>query len=98
MKCLLYEASFAKTATRMLSHLGYEGPFGVCNKGILLYQRTILKIIRLFNKCNGIFLLYLEKIGIALSDSSGIPRVEGLHALWQSTPKSLGWGLSGGSV
>ena len=35
VKCLLCEASFTKKATRMLSHLGYEGPYGICDKGVL---------------------------------------------------------------
>jgi hypothetical protein len=34
VKCLLYEASFAKRASRMLSHLGYEGLCGVRDKGV----------------------------------------------------------------
>jgi hypothetical protein len=98
VKCLLCEASIAKKATRMLSHLVYEGPFGICNKSVSLCRRTTSKIRRLFNKCSGIFPLYPEKIGIALLDSSGTPRVGGLHALRQSIPKSLGWGSSGGLV
>jgi hypothetical protein len=98
VKCLLCEASFGKKATRMLSHLGYEGPCGVRDKGVSLCQRTTLEIRRLFHECGGIFPLYLERVGVALSDSSGTPRVGGLHALRQDTPESLHSGSSGGSV
>jgi hypothetical protein len=82
VKCLLCEASFAKKAMRMLSHLGYEGPCGVCNKGVSLCRRTTPEIRRLFHECGGIFPLYPERVGVALSDSSGTPRVGGLHVLW----------------
>jgi hypothetical protein len=98
MKYLLYEASFAKKALRMLSHLGYEGLCGVCDKGVSLCRRTTLEIRRLFHECGGTFPLYPERVGIALSDSSGTPRVGGLHALWQGTPESLHPSSSGGSV
>ena len=53
---------------------------------------------RLFHECGGTFSLYPERVGVALSDSSGTPRVGGLHALWQGTPESLRPGSSGGSV
>jgi hypothetical protein len=82
----------------MLSHLGYEGPFGVCNKGVSLCQRTTPEIKRLFNEYDCFSPLYPERVGIALSDSSGTPRVGVLHALRQCTPESLGPGSSGGSV
>jgi hypothetical protein len=36
VKCLMYEAVFAKKPTRMLSHLGYEGPSSIRDKGDLL--------------------------------------------------------------
>jgi hypothetical protein len=98
VKCLLCKASFAKKAMRMLSHLGYEVPSSIRNKGVSLCRRTIPEIRRLFNECGGIFPLYLERVGVALSDSSCTPRVGGLHALRQSTPESLGPGSSGGSV
>jgi hypothetical protein len=98
VKCLMCEASFMKKPTRMLSHLGYEGPSGVCDKGVSLCRRTTPEIRRLFNKCGGVFPLYLGGVGVALSDSSSIPRVGGLHALRQSTPESLDPGLSSGSV
>jgi hypothetical protein len=42
----------------MLSHLGYEGPSGICDKGVSLCQRVTTEIIRLFNECGGIFPLY----------------------------------------
>jgi hypothetical protein len=95
VKCLLCEASFAKKVTRMLSHLGYEGPYSIRDKGVSLCRRTTPEIRRLFNECGGIFPLYLERVGVALSDSSGTPRVGGLHALRQSIPESLGLGSSG---
>jgi hypothetical protein len=98
VKCLLCEASFGKKATRMLSHLGHEGPCGICNKGVLLCQRTIPEIRRLFHECGGTFSLYPERVRVALSDSSGTPRVGGLHALRQGTPESLHPGSSGGSI
>ena len=82
----------------MLSHLGYEGPYGVCDNGILLCQRTTPEIKKLFHKCCGTFPLYTERIGVALSDSSGTPRMGGLHALYQGTLESLHPGSSGGSV
>jgi hypothetical protein len=53
---------------------------------------------RFFHKCGGTFPLYLERVGVAISDSSGTPRVGGLHALRQGTPESLHPGSSGGSV
>jgi hypothetical protein len=82
----------------MLSHLGYEGPFGVRDKGVLLYRRTTPEIRRLFNKCGGVFPLYPKRVGVALSDSSSTPRVGRLRALRQSTIESLDPGSSGGSV
>jgi hypothetical protein len=36
VKCLLCEASFARKASRMLTHLGYEGPHSIRDKGVLL--------------------------------------------------------------
>jgi hypothetical protein len=81
VKCLLCEASFVKKASRMLSHLGYEGPYGIPDKGVSLCQRTIPEIRRLFHECSGTFPLYPERVGVAISDSSGTPRVGGLHAL-----------------
>jgi hypothetical protein len=98
VKCLLCKASFAKKGTRMLSHLGYEGPCGVHDKGVSLCRKTTPEIRRLFHKCGGTFPLYPERVGIALSDSSGTPKVGGLHALRQGTPESLHLGSSGGSV
>jgi hypothetical protein len=98
VKCLLYEASFAKKVTRMLSHLGYEGPCSVRDKGVSLCRRATPEIKRLFHECRGTFPLYPERVGVALSDSSGTPRVGGLHALRQGTPKSLHPGSSGRSV
>jgi hypothetical protein len=77
IKCLMCEASFAKKATRLLAHLEYEGPYGVRDKGVLLCPRTIPEIRRLFHKCRGTFPLYSERVGVALSDSSGTPRVGG---------------------
>jgi hypothetical protein len=47
---------------------------------------------------NCTFPLYPERVGVPLSDSSGTPRVGGLHALWQDTPESLHPGSSAGSV
>jgi hypothetical protein len=58
VKCLMCEAFFARKPTRMLSHLGYEGPSGICDKGVSLCQRVTTEIIRLFNECGGIFPLY----------------------------------------
>jgi hypothetical protein len=81
VKCLLCEASFAKKGTRMLSHHGYEGPCGVRDKGVSLCRRTTPEIGRLFHEYGGTFPLYPERVGIALSDSSGTPKVGGLHAL-----------------
>jgi hypothetical protein len=81
VKCLLCEASFAKKATRMLSHLGYEVPCGVRNKGVSLCRRATPEIRRLFHECRGTFPLYPERVGVVLSDSSGTPRVGGLHTL-----------------
>jgi hypothetical protein len=98
VKCLLCEASFAKKATRMLSHLGYEGPCGLRDKGVSLCRRATPEIRRLFHECCDTFPLYPERIGVALSDSSGTPRVGGLHVLRQGTPESLHLGSSGGSV
>jgi hypothetical protein len=98
VKCLLCEASFAKKVTRMLSHLGYEGPYSIRDKGVSLCRRTTPEIRRLFLECGGTFSLYPERIGVALSNSSGTPRLGRLHALWQSTPESLSPGSSGGSV
>jgi hypothetical protein len=99
VKCLLCEASFAKKGTRMLSHLGYEGPCGIHDKGISLCRKTTLEIRRLFHECGGTFPLYPERVGIArLSKLSGTPRVGGLHALRQGIPESLHLGSSGGSV
>jgi hypothetical protein len=89
VKCLLCKAFFARKASRMLSHLGYEGSYGVHDKGVLLCWRTTPKIRRFFHKCGGTFLLYPERIGVALFDSSSTPRVGGLHALRQGTPESL---------
>jgi hypothetical protein len=94
VKCLLCEASFVKKASRMLSHLGYEGPKGVRNKGGSLCQRATPEIRRLFHECRGIFPLYLERVGVALSDSSGTLRVGGLHAVRQGTLESLHPGSS----
>ena len=98
VKCLLCEASFAKKGTRMLSHLGYEGPYGIQNKGVSLCQRTTPEIRRLFHKYGGTFPLYPERVGVALSDSSSTPRVGGLHALRQGILESLHPDSSGGSV
>ena len=70
-----------KKAMKMLSHPWYEGPSSICNKGVSLCQRTKPKIKRLFNECGGIFSLFLERVGVALSDSSNTPKVGGLHAL-----------------
>jgi hypothetical protein len=81
VKCLLCEASFAKKASRMLNHLGYEGLYGVRDKDVSLCRRTTPEIRRLFHECGGSFPLYPERVGVALSDSSGTPRVGGLHAL-----------------
>jgi hypothetical protein len=82
----------------MLSHLGYEGPFGIRDKGVSLCRRAIAEIKRLFNECGGVPSIYLGGVGVDLSDSSGTPRVGGLHVLWQSTSQSLHLGSSGGSV
>jgi hypothetical protein len=82
----------------MLSHLGYEGPCGVCDKGVSLCRKTIPEIRRLFHECGGTFPLYPRRVGVPLSESSGTPRVGGLHALRQGTPESLHPGSSGGSV
>jgi hypothetical protein len=98
VKCLLCKASFVKKAMRMLSHLGYEGPYGVRDKGISLCRRAILEIKRLFHECHGTFPLYLERVGVSLSNSSGTPRVGGLHVLRQDTLDSLHLGSSGGSI
>jgi hypothetical protein len=87
-----------KKGTRMLSHLGYEGPYGVCIKGVSLCRRTTPEIRRLFHQCGDTFSLYPERVGVALSDLSGTPRVGGLHALWQATPEFLHPSSSGGSV
>jgi hypothetical protein len=81
VKFLLCEASFAKKATKMLSHFGYEGPCGVRDKGVSLCRRTTPEIRRLFHKCGGTFPLYSERVGVALSNLSGTPRMGGLHAL-----------------
>jgi hypothetical protein len=94
VKCLLCEASFAKKGTRMLSHLGYEGPYGVRDKGVPLCRKTTPEIRRFFHECGDTFPLYPERVGVALSDSSGTPRVGGLHALRQGTPESLHPGSS----
>jgi formamidopyrimidine-DNA glycosylase len=59
VKYLLCEASFAKKATRMLSHLGYEGPCGVRDKGVSLCRRATSEIRRLVHKSCGTFPLYL---------------------------------------
>jgi hypothetical protein len=98
VKCLMSQASLAKKATTMLSHLGYEGPLGVHDKGVLLCRKTTPEIRRLFNECGGVFLLYPKRVGVTLLDSSGTPRVGGLHALRHSTPESLDLGSSGGSI
>jgi hypothetical protein len=98
VKFLLCEASFAKKAMRMLSHLGYEGPCGVRDKGVLLCRRATPEIRWLFHECCGTFPLYPERVGVALSDSSNTPRMRGLHALRQGTSESLHPGSSGGSV
>jgi hypothetical protein len=82
----------------MLSHLGYEGPYGVCDKGVPLCRSTIPEFRRLFHECGGTFPLYPKRVEVALSDSSGTPRVGGLHALLQDTSESLGPGSSDGSV
>jgi hypothetical protein len=87
-----------KKGTRMLSYLGYEGPYGVRDKGVSLYRRTTPEIIRLFHECGGIFSLYPERVGVALFDSSDTPRLGGLHALRQGTPEFLHPGSSGGLV
>jgi hypothetical protein len=96
VKCSMCEASFAKKG--MLSHLGYEGLLGIHDKGVSLCRKTTPEIRRLFNECGGVFLLYPERVGVTLSNSSGAPRVGGLHTLRQSTPESLDPGSSGGSV
>ena len=75
VKCLLCKASFVKKATKMLNYLGYEGPYGVCNKGVSLCQRTTPEIKRLFHKWGGTFPLYPERIRVVLFDSSSTPRV-----------------------
>ena len=98
VKCLMCEASFAKKGMGILSHLGYEGPNGVHDKGVLLCRRTTPEIKRLFHECSGIFPLYPERIGIALFDSSSISRVKELHALRQGTLKSFHPGSSDGLV
>jgi hypothetical protein len=98
VKCLMCEASFVKKSTRMLSHLGYEGPSSVRDKGVSLCRRTTPEIRRFFNEFGGIFPLYPGRVGVALSDSSGTPRVGGLHALQQSTPESLDPGSSSGLI
>ena len=36
VKCLLCEASFTKKTNEDAESLGYEGPFGICDKGVLL--------------------------------------------------------------
>jgi hypothetical protein len=81
VKCLLCEAFFAKKTSRMLSHLGYEGPCGVRDKDVLLCRRATPKIRRLFYECRGTFPLYPERVGVALSDSSGTPRVGGIACI-----------------
>ena len=98
VKCLLCEASFVKKGARMLSHLGYKGPNSVRDKGVLLCPRATPEIKRLFHKSGGNFLLYLERIGVALFDSSGTPRVGGLHALRQGILEFLHLGSSDKSV
>jgi hypothetical protein len=98
VKCLLCEASFAKKGTRMLSHLRYEGPYGFRDKGVSLCRKTTPEIRRLFRECGGTFPLYPERVEVPLTDSSGTPRVGGLHALQQGTPESLHPGSSAGSV
>jgi hypothetical protein len=95
VKCLMCEALFARKLTRMLSHLGYEGPFGIRDKDVLLCRRATAEIRRLFKECGSVVSLYPGGVGVALSDSSGTPRMGGLHALWQSTPQSLDPGSSG---
>ena len=65
VKCLLYEASFVKKGTRMLSHLGYEGPNGIHDKGVSLCQRATPEIKRLFHEYGGVFSLYPERVGVA---------------------------------
>ena len=60
VKCLLCKASFAKKGTRMLSHLGYEGPNSIRDKGVLLCQKATPEIKRLFHECGGTFFLYPE--------------------------------------
>jgi hypothetical protein len=86
VKYLMCEALFARKPTRMLRHLGYQGPSGICNKGVLLCGRATAEIRRLFKECGGIFPLYSRGVGVALLDSSHTSRVGGLYALWQSTP------------
>jgi hypothetical protein len=98
VKCLICEVVFARKSTRMLSHLGYEGPYSICDKGVSLCQRATAKIRRLFNECSGVAPMYLGEVGVDLSDSSGTYKVGGLHALWQSTLQSLDPSSSGGSV
>jgi hypothetical protein len=66
VKCLLCEASFAKKGTRMLSHLGYEGPCGVRDKGVSLCRKTTPEIRRLFHECGGTFPMYPERVGVSL--------------------------------
>jgi hypothetical protein len=36
VKCLMCEALFIRKPTRMLSHLGYEGPSSIYDKGVSL--------------------------------------------------------------
>ena len=58
VKCLMYEANFARKPMRMLSHLRYEGPSSTCNKGVFLCRRATVEIRKLFNKCGGVAPMY----------------------------------------
>jgi hypothetical protein len=100
VKCLLCEASFVKKGTRMLSHLGYEGPYGVRDKGVSLCRKTTLEIRRLFHECGGTFPMYPKRVGVPLSDSSGTPRVGGIACIaaghTRVSSSGLKWWISTG--
>jgi hypothetical protein len=39
VKCFMFQAISTKKLTRMFSHLGYEGPSDICDKGVFMCQR-----------------------------------------------------------
>lgn len=85
VKCLSCDSVFAKKPARMLSHLGYKGPFGIRDKGVSLCKKSTFQIRGLFSSCGG---TPPKRPSRDHSDECGTPRAGNTNVMELGTPHS----------